>query len=62
MGPGGRGTGLLKQFFETKDGFNARLTAVCDLWNYRRDKAVELTRESYPRSTVTMKRFWLIET
>ena len=45
VGPGGRGTSLLKQFFETKDGFNARLAAVCDLWSYRRDKAVELTRE-----------------
>ena len=45
VGPGGRGTRLLKQFFETKDGFNAHLTAVCDLWSYRRDKAVELTRE-----------------
>ena len=45
VGPGGRGTGLLKRFFETKDGVNARLTAVCDLWSYRRDKAVELTKE-----------------
>ena len=27
------------------NGFNARLIAVCDLWNYRRDKAVELAKE-----------------
>ena len=45
VGPGGRGTGRLKRFFEINQQFNARLIAVCDLWNYRRDKAVELVKE-----------------
>ena len=44
VGPGGRGTGRLKRFFEISQQFNARLIAVCDLWNYRRDKAVELAK------------------
>ena len=44
VGPGGRGTGRLKRFFQMNQRFNARLVAVCDLWNYRRDNAVELAK------------------
>ncbi len=45
VGPGGRGTSLMKEFFQHNQQFNAHLTAVCDLWNYRRDKAVALVKE-----------------
>ena len=45
VGPGGRGTSLMKEFFQHNQQFNAHLTAVCDLWNYRRDKAVVLVKE-----------------
>ena len=45
VGPGGRGTGRMERFFQISQGFNARLTAVCDLWNYRRHQAVELVKE-----------------
>ena len=45
VGPGGRGTRLLEKFFNHNNRFNARLTAVADLWNYRREKATELVRE-----------------
>ena len=44
VGPGGRGTGRLKRFFQMNRRFNARLVAVCDLWNYRRENAVELAK------------------
>lgn len=45
VGPGGRGTSILKEFFRGNKNFNAHLTAVCDLWSYRRDKAVELVKQ-----------------
>ena len=46
VGPGGRGTSILKEFFRSNKNFNANLTAVCDLWDYRRDKAVEMVKEN----------------
>ena len=45
VGPGGRGSGLLKRFLESGSQYGARLTAVCDLWNYRRDQAAALVEE-----------------
>ena len=59
VGPGGRGTSILKEFFRGNKNFNAHLTAVCDLWSYRRDKAVELVKQEEgkaPRSTGTMRK------
>ena len=50
VGPGGRGTGLLKRFLESGSQYGARLTAVCDLWNYRRDRAAALVEEKEGRA------------
>ncbi len=50
VGPGGRGTGLLKRFLESASQYGARLTAVCDLWNYRRDRAAALVEEKEGRA------------
>ena len=50
VGPGGRGTGLLKRFLESGSQYGAHLTAVCDLWNYRRDRAAALVEEKEGRA------------
>ena len=47
IGPGGRGTKLLKQCIEFGSTYNARVTAVCDIWNQRLEAAAKLVRESY---------------
>src|SRR5260370_31550571 len=47
VGPGGRGTQLLKECIEFSGKYNSRVTAVCDIWNQRRDAAAKLVRESY---------------
>jgi predicted dehydrogenase len=47
IGPGGRGTQLLKECIEFSGKYNSRVTAVCDIWNQRRDAAAKLVRESY---------------
>jgi predicted dehydrogenase len=39
IGPGDRGTDLLKQFFRVAAAHNADLVAVCDLWSVRREQA-----------------------
>ena len=46
VGPGGRGTSLLKNFFAHNNRFNAHLTAIADLWNYHRDKANKFVTEN----------------
>ncbi len=50
VGPGGRGTGLLKRFLESGSQYGARLTAVCDLWKYRREGAAALVEEKEGRA------------
>jgi len=47
IGPGGRGTQLLKECIEFSGKYNSRVTAVCDIWNKRRDAAAKLVQESY---------------
>jgi predicted dehydrogenase len=47
IGPGGRGTQLLKECIEFSGKYDSRVTAVCDIWNKRRDAAAKLVRESY---------------
>src|SRR5438309_130983 len=47
VGPGGRGTQLLKECIEFSGKYHSRVTAVCDIWNQRRDAAAKLVRESY---------------
>jgi predicted dehydrogenase len=46
VGPGGRGTSLLRTFFAECGDQRAQLTAVCDLWSRNRDRAAALVRES----------------
>ena len=45
VGPGGRGRGIMREFFEDNQRFNARLTAVCDVWSDARNQAKALTEE-----------------
>ncbi len=47
VGPGGRGTGLLRECIEHGKTYNARVTAVCDIWNMRRESAAKRVRETY---------------
>jgi predicted dehydrogenase len=47
VGPGGRGIGLLKDCIEHGKSYNARLTAVCDIWNMRRERAVTTVKDAY---------------
>lgn len=45
VGPGGRGTSLMKDFFHAAPSYNARITAVCDIWNKRREAAAARVKE-----------------
>ena len=45
VGPGGRGTSLMKEFFEHNQEFKVDMVAICDLWNKRRDKATAFVKE-----------------
>ena len=47
IGPGGRGTQVMKECIEYGSTYNARVTAVCDIWNQRLEAAAKLVGESY---------------
>ena len=47
IGPGGRGTVLLKQCIEYGSSYSARVTTVCDIWNKNLAAAAKIVRESY---------------
>lgn len=47
IGPGGRGTQVMKECIEFGSTFGARVTAVCDIWNQRLAAAAKLVGESY---------------
>jgi predicted dehydrogenase len=47
IGPGDRGMQLLRECIEHGSAQNARLTAVCDIWNKALDRAVQVVRQSY---------------
>ena len=47
VGPGGRGTSLMKLVAKLQGQHNARITAVCDAWNQRREKAAERVKQTY---------------
>jgi predicted dehydrogenase len=47
VGPGGRGTSLLRECVEYGSKYNARLVAACDIWKERRDAAGKRLREAY---------------
>src|SRR5437764_14968744 len=46
VGPGGRGRGLLKTFFDVSPDSKAELTAVCDLWSRNRERAVDAVKQA----------------
>src|SRR5438132_1733629 len=45
VGPGGRGSGLLRTFFSVCKDAPAALTAVCDLWGRNRERSSALVKE-----------------
>lgn len=45
VGPGGRGTALLRTFFGVCKDARAELTAVCDLWSQNRERSSALVKE-----------------
>ena len=47
IGPGGRGTQLLKECIEYGSSYKARVTAVCDIWTKNLAAAAKTVRESY---------------
>jgi predicted dehydrogenase len=47
IGPGSRGTELLKECIELGSVHNARLVAVCDIWTQALERAARRVRESY---------------
>src|SRR5215472_11713988 len=47
VGPGGRGTALLKECIEYGSTYNARLVAACDIWKQRLDAAAKRLHEAY---------------
>ena len=47
IGPGGRGTQLLKECIEYGSSYKARVTAVCDIWTKNLAAAAKRVRESY---------------
>ena len=49
VGPGARGTGLLREFFREAARANAEIVAVCDLWTRRQDQAAALVKEQTGR-------------
>src|ERR1044072_8822763 len=46
VGPGGRGSSLLRTFFSVCKDSQAELTAVCDLWNRNRERGAHLVRRT----------------
>lgn len=47
IGPGARGTELLKECIELGSAGNARMVAVCDIWSRALERAARRVRESY---------------
>src|SRR5262245_50199548 len=56
VGPGGRGTTLLRECIEFGSKYNARLVAACDIWKERRDAAGKRLREAYGSEPVLYDR------
>jgi predicted dehydrogenase len=57
VGPGGRGTQVMKECIEFGGKYNARVVAACDIWNQRRDAAAKLLRESYGAEPAVYDKF-----
>ncbi|HUG82384.1 MAG TPA: Gfo/Idh/MocA family oxidoreductase [Bryobacterales bacterium] len=56
IGPGGRGTAVMKECIEYGSQYNSRVTAVCDIWKQRLAAADKLVSESYGAKTKTYTR------
>ena len=57
IGPGGRGTTVMKECIEFGSRYRARVTAVCDIWNQRLEAAAKLVSESYGVRPKSYRRF-----
>lgn len=57
IGPGGRGTQVMKECIEFGSNYRARVTAVCDIWKQRLEAAAKLVGESYGARPKSYKRF-----
>ncbi|PYV12693.1 MAG: oxidoreductase [Acidobacteria bacterium] len=49
VGPGGRAQELIKWVYEIEGSHNVEFTAVCDIWNQRREAAAQKFKEHYNR-------------
>src|SRR4051794_3942637 len=56
VGPGGRGHGLLKTFFDVCKEAKAELTAVCDLWERNRQRGAETVKKNSGREPKVFRR------
>src|SRR5262245_22711413 len=56
VGPGGRGRGVLKTFFDERVEGKADLTAVCDLWTRNRERGSALVKEATGKEPRQFKR------
>jgi predicted dehydrogenase len=56
IGPGGRGTAVMKECIEYGSQYNAHVTSVCDIWKQRLDAASKLVSESYGTEAKTFPR------
>src|SRR5262249_38969167 len=45
VGPGDRGTSLMRSFFAVNKKCRAEMTAVCDLWSRNRDRSAALVKQ-----------------
>jgi predicted dehydrogenase len=56
IGPGSRGTELLRECIELGSANNARMVAVCDIWKQALERAARRVRESYGAEPKTYRR------
>lgn len=57
IGTGGRGTRVMKECIEFGSVYNARVTAVCDIWTQRLNEAAKVVGESYGARPKAFPRF-----
>src|SRR5262245_60331696 len=56
LGPGGRAQALLANFFAVNKECNAEVTAVCDIWSIKRERAVAKVKEKLGKEPRAFKR------
>jgi len=57
VGPGGRGANLIEECVEYGKTYNARLTAVCDIWSLRRESGSALVAKASGAQPKVYRRF-----